>query len=164
MPVTEYNLISEKQTSQCPEQINGVVDDNSSAPDAIGKVSTREICVMSRQFATLLNAGMPVVHALNALIDQLRNSEKTKTEKPLTVILSRVADDVNAGASLADVLSKYPRVFSKLYVSMISAGQASGTLEHVLSRLAEMLEKRMQITNKVKAALAYPAMMTIVAF
>jgi len=77
--------------------------------------------------------------------------------------VERVRDDVNAGSSLAEALGRHPSLFSALFVNMVAAGEAGGALEAVLARLADILEKRAQLTGKVKAAIAYPAMMTVVA-
>ncbi|MCK4752867.1 MAG: type II secretion system F family protein, partial [Planctomycetes bacterium] len=101
-------------------------------------------------------AGMPLVPALSALVEQLQGVTKPE-------IMQQVADSVNAGSTLADALKKHPSVFSSLFVNMVAAGEMSGTLEDVLLRLAEMLEKRINLTGKVKSAIAYPAMMVVVA-
>jgi general secretion pathway protein F len=82
---------------------------------------------------------------------------------PLAPIVACVRDDVNAGSSLAEALGKHPHLFSPLFVNMVAAGETSGALEAVLARLADILEKRVQLTGKVKAAVAYPAMMAVVA-
>jgi len=115
----------------------------------------RALASATRQLATLLRAGMPLVPALGALAEQLAG-------QPLAETISKVRDCVNEGAGLAAALEDHPSVFSKLYVNMVRAGEASGGLEGVLRRLAEMLEKRVLIMNRVKAALAYPLLMAIV--
>jgi general secretion pathway protein F len=99
---------------------------------------------------------MPLVPALSALVEQLQGDT-------LAEIMQQVADSVNAGSTLADALKKHPSVFSSLFVNMVAAGEMSGTLEDVLLRLAEMLEKRVNLAGKVKSAVAYPAMMVVVA-
>jgi general secretion pathway protein F len=114
-----------------------------------------------RQLATLLRAGMPLVPALSALVEQLR--EIRGQENPLADIMKQVANDVNSGSTLAEALSKHPNVFSNLFVNMVAAGETSGTLEEVLLRLAEILEKRLHLAAKVKSAVAYPLMMVVVA-
>jgi general secretion pathway protein F len=104
---------------------------------------------------------MPLVPALSALVEQLR--EIRSQDNPLAEIIEQVANDVNSGSTLAGALSKHPNVFSSLFVNMVAAGETSGTLEEVLLRLAEILEKRVHLAAKVKSAIAYPLMMTVVA-
>ncbi|MBN2457205.1 MAG: type II secretion system F family protein [Sedimentisphaerales bacterium] len=137
--------------------------------DTLRRVSTREICSLTRQLATLLNAGMPLVPALRALAEQLQSILGPKIarfgsgEDPIAVIIEQVADDVNAGSTLADALAKHPDVFSNLFVNMVAAGEAGGALEETLLHLAEMMEKRLHLVAKVKLAVAYPLMMIVVA-
>jgi general secretion pathway protein F len=104
---------------------------------------------------------MPLVSALSALVEQLR--EVGAQDDPLAEIMEQVAGDVNSGSTLAGALGKHPNVFSSLFVSMVAAGETSGTLEDVLLRLAEILEKRQHLAAKVKSAIAYPLMMIVVA-
>jgi general secretion pathway protein F len=112
---------------------------------------------------------MPLVPALSALAEQMQCPPKHQgirwgqAADPLAQIVVRVRDDVNAGTSLADAFARHPALFSPLFINMIAAGQASGTLEVVLARLADILEKRVRLAGKVKAAVAYPAMMAAVA-
>jgi general secretion pathway protein F len=104
---------------------------------------------------------MPLVPALSALVEQLRAGGAA--DNPLATIMEDVARDVNSGSTLAGALGKHPGVFSNLVVNMVAAGETSGTLEQVLLRVAEILEKRVQLAAKVKAAVAYPLMMVVVA-
>ncbi len=133
------------------------------------RVKTQDLCRLARQLSTLLHAGMPLVPALSALVEQMQCPAKHhavrwgQTSNPLAHIVETVRDDVNAGQSLAEAFSRYPGLFSPLFINMIAAGETSGTLEVVLERLADILEKRVQLTGKVKAAVAYPVMMAIVA-
>jgi len=99
---------------------------------------------------------MPLVPALLALVEQFK-------DEPLAEVTKHIADRVNAGSTVSAAFKEYPDVFSGLFVNMVAAGEASGTLEEVLWRLAEILEKRLHLAAKVKAALAYPLMMVIVA-
>ncbi|MGC8846076.1 MAG: type II secretion system F family protein, partial [Candidatus Hydrogenedens sp.] len=121
-----------------------------------GGVSTRDVALMTRQFAVLLRAGMPLVEALNALINQ------TSRQRLKTAILD-VRDKVNAGKNLADALAEHPRIFSSLYVNMVRAGEASGTLEQVLNRLADVLDRQAKIKAQILSSIAYPAFMTVFA-
>jgi general secretion pathway protein F len=112
---------------------------------------------------------MPLVPALSALAEQLRSTSAGKIissphrADPLAEILEHVAHSVNAGSTLADALGKHSHVFSYLFVNMVAAGEASGTLEETLLRLAQMLEKRVRLAGRVKSAVAYPLMMILVA-
>jgi len=108
-----------------------------------------EISVMTRQISTLLNAGIPLVEALSAVIDQIDN-------KGLQKIMSQVRESVREGMSFADALSRHPRAFSHLMVNMIRSGESSGSLEIVLLRLADFLEQQVELKRKVTSALIYP--------
>jgi len=119
------------------------------------RIRQRDLSTATWQLSTLLHAGIPLVPALSALVEQLSN-------QPLAKIFEQIRDKVNEGASLANIMEKYPAVFSEIYVSMVRAGEATGTLENVLSRLAEMMEKGNNLRNKVKAAMVYPLFMAIV--
>ena len=121
------------------------------------RISTQDISVMTRQLATLLKAGLPLVTSLNALADQVDNPKLKK-------IITQIREHVNEGSSLAASMVEFPKVFPDLYVNMISAGEASGALELVLFRLAEYLEGQVRIRNRIRAALIYPAVMTVVGF
>ncbi len=133
--------------------------------DIFKRINTKDICRLARQLATLLRAGMPLVPALSALAEQLQGLPERSSNRnnPLAQIVREVRDSVNAGNSLAEALSKHSSIFSPLFVNMIAAGETSGTLEEVLLRLAEMLEKRVHLAGRVKSAIAYPLMMTVVA-
>jgi general secretion pathway protein F len=121
------------------------------------RVSTQEISVMTRQLATLLRAGLPLVACLNALADQIDNPKLKK-------IITQIRERVNEGSALAAAMEEFPKVFPDLYVNMINAGEASGALELVLFRLAEYLEGQVRIRSRIRAALIYPAVMTVVGF
>jgi len=137
--------------------------------ELLRRVSTRDLGRLARQLSTLLHAGMPLVPALSALLEQMqcppthRGIRWGQATDPLAHIVERIRDDVNAGSSLADAFGRHPGLFSPLFINMIAAGEASGTLEVVLARLADILEKRVQLAGKVKSAVAYPAMMAVVA-
>ena len=119
------------------------------------RIKQRDVSVATRQLATLLHAGIPLVPALSALVEQL-------SAQPLEKVFAPIRDRVNEGIPLAKAMAEYPAVFSEVFVSMIRAGEATGTLENVLLRLAEIAERRTNLANKVKAAMAYPAFMAIV--
>ena len=121
------------------------------------RVSTLDIAVSTQQLAVLLRSGIPLVEALTALIDQLEQPE-------LKAAFTDARDKVNEGTSFADALRGHPRYFQNLYVSMVAAGEASGTLEVVLERLAEFLDAQAKLKGKVSSALAYPAFMILMSF
>lgn len=120
-----------------------------------GGVSTTDVAMMTRQLATLVRAGIPLVEAMTALTDQIEKLELKK-------ILTQVRDRLNEGISLAKALESHGKVFPPLYVNMVAAGEASGTLESVLERLADFMEGQARLKGKVSAALAYPALMLII--
>lgn len=121
---------------------------------ATARVSIREVATITRQLATLVQAGIPLVESLTALVEQTENEK-------LQQILSAIRDDVNEGKSMADALRPYPAIFNDLFVNMVRAGESSGTLEHVLNRLADFLESQALLRGKITAALAYPAIMML---
>jgi len=160
--VVEHNLLTDTDKSGLSTRRlarnNSLADAKQKAykGDIFRRASTRDICLLTRQLATLLRAGMPLVPALSALVEQVQGGA-------LAQIMQEVRDSVNAGSTLASALGKYPGVFSNLFVNMVAAGEASGTLEEVLLRLAEMLDKRVHLASKVKSVIAYPLMLTVVA-
>lgn len=118
------------------------------------RVSIQDVAVITRQLATLLRAGVPLVESLSALIDQVDHQK-------LKAALTQTRDKVNEGTSLADALKAHPKIFEDLYVNMVAAGESSGTLDTVLERLAEHLDASAGLRDKVFSALAYPAFMVV---
>jgi len=116
------------------------------------KVGLRELAVMTRQLATLLGAGLPLVPSLAALVAQSSHQALRKT-------LARIKDEVNEGKSLTQSLSYFPEVFPPFYVNMVRAGEASGTINLVLERLADFNEGQQALRTKIRSALAYPLFM-----
>jgi general secretion pathway protein F len=121
------------------------------------RVRLGDVANATRQLATLLSSGLPLMDALSLLVEQEENVS-------LRGALSSVRDSVREGASLADALKENPRVFSPLFINMVSAGEASGTLEITLDRLADFLDEQVRFRGRIAAALAYPAFMTIIGF
>jgi type IV pilus assembly protein PilC len=119
-------------------------------------IKTRDVVILTRQFATMINAGLPLVQALDILAQQTEN-------KALAGITRQVVYDVESGHTLADALRKHPKAFSDLYVNMVAAGEAGGILDTILLRLAEFLEKNDAIVRKVKGAMVYPSVIMSVA-
>lgn len=116
------------------------------------KVKAKDITVFTRQFATMINAGLPLVKCLNILSEQ--------TESPvLTEVISDVQHEVEMGRSLSEALGKHPDVFKELYTSMVKAGEIGGVLDDVLLRIATTLERDDEIRRKIKSALTYPVAM-----
>jgi type IV pilus assembly protein PilC len=113
-------------------------------------VSTRDIVIFTRQFATMINAGLPLVQALDILQEQTEN-------KALKDVTRAVVYDVESGQTLADALRKHPKAFSDLYVNMVAAGEAGGILDTILLRLATFMEKNDALVRRVKGAMIYPA-------
>ena len=113
------------------------------------KVNPKALQIFSRQFATLIEAGVSVVSSLSILHDQT-------SDKHLAPIVAEIQADVESGMILSKALAQHPHVFNRLYVSMIEAGEASGTLDNVLDRLAIQIEKATQIKRRVKSAMVYP--------
>ena len=120
------------------------------------RVPTRDIVVFTRQFATMINAGLPLVQSLDILAQQTEN-------KVLASVTRQVVYDVESGNTLADALDKHRNAFSALYVNMVAAGEAGGILDTILLRLATFLEKNDAIVRKVKGAMVYPAVIFSVA-
>ena len=118
-------------------------------------VGTQDIAVATRQLATLINAGIPLVESLTALSEQVDHPR-------LKRILGVVKQKVNEGASLADALAEHPKVFTNLYINMIRAGETSGALDVVLVRLADFTEAQAQLKNKLLGAMLYPMIMVLV--
>lgn len=118
------------------------------------RVNTLEIAIATRQLAVLIKSGIPLVEGLTALIDQLEQQE-------LKEAFTNTRNRVNEGSSFADALKAHPKIFEPLYVNMVAAGEASGTLEAVLARLADFLEAAAKLKGKVTSALAYPAFMAV---
>lgn len=120
------------------------------------KVKIDDLVIFSRQLATMVDAGIPLVNALDILAEQI--------EKPsFKYVVSKVHDDVETGSSLSDALAKYPMVFSNLFVNMVRAGESSGMLDEILDRVASYLEKTSSLQKKVKSALVYPTAVTVMA-
>ncbi|MGZ4240813.1 MAG: type II secretion system F family protein [Actinomycetota bacterium] len=112
-------------------------------------VKPKDIAVMSRQFATMINSGLSLLRALNILAEQTDNSRFRE-------VLSTVRTDVEKGQSLSQALAKHPKVFSRLYVAMIKAGETGGVLDKTLLRMAETMEKEVALRHKIKSAMTYP--------
>jgi type IV pilus assembly protein PilC len=118
-------------------------------------IKTREVVIFTRQFATMINSGLPLVQSLTILAEQTENKRFQK-------IIGQVLQDIQAGQTLADSLRRHPKVFTELYVNMVAAGEAGGILDVILNRLAVFLEKNDALARKIKGAMVYPAVMLVV--
>src|SRR5438309_355742 len=121
-----------------------------------GKISMRDIVIFTRQFSTMINAGLPLVQALDILAKQSEN-------KALKDVTLAVVFDVESGHTVADAFRKHPKAFSDLYVNMVAAGEAGGILDTILMRLATFMEKNDALVRKVKGAMIYPGVIMSVA-
>ena len=121
------------------------------------KVDTATLGIATRQLATLVAAGMPLVEGLKALGEQLDHAT-------LKRVIAEVSEEVNEGSTLAASMRKYPKAFPKLYANMVASGEASGSLDLVLSRLADLLETQAALKRKISSALMYPALMVVLCF
>ena len=122
----------------------------------MGKAKDKDIVIFTRQFATMIDAGLPLVQALEILSKQTEN-------KALAKVIGEVKIDVEGGSTFADALKKHPRMFSELYANMVAAGEAGGILDTILNRLAQYIEKAMKLKKKVKGAMIYPSVIISVA-
>ena len=120
------------------------------------RVKIQDVAVMTRQLATLIEAGLPMVPALNSLSHQIENPNLQK-------VVTQIRERVKEGTSLSDALHEFPKVFSNLYVNMVAAGESSGALDIVLVRLADFTENQVKLRNRVLAALIYPIVMVFLA-
>lgn len=119
-------------------------------------IKTRDIVIFTRQFATMINSGLPLVQALDILAEQTENDALRK-------VIQDVLYDVESGHTLADAMGKHPKVFTDLFVNMVAAGEAGGILDTILLRLATFLEKNDALARKIKGAMIYPAVIFTVA-
>ena len=118
-------------------------------------VKQDELSIFTRQLSTMINAGVPLTRSLNSLQEHTENPVFRDT-------LDSVKGDVESGVSLADALSKHPKVFSDIYVNMVRAGEAAGILDEVLNRLAVQQEKSATIRKKIKSAMTYPVVLVVI--
>ena len=147
------DLSEERQQTAVPGGAEGILRRQFSFRQVFGRVTESDKAILTRQLATLIGAGIPVVEALTALIDQVENPR-------IQVAVGQVRQRVNEGSALADAMAQHPKVFSSLYVNMIRAGEAGGALEVVLERLADYLESQVRLRNRVSAAMVYPMVMS----
>src|SRR5580700_4371655 len=139
-----------------------IQSERSSSSSHFRRITTKDKVLFSRQLSTLINAGLPLVQSLRSVADQTTN-------KPLKATINQVISDVEAGTTFSAALAKFPLVFNRVYISLVAAGETSGTLDTGLLRLADQQEKDADIVSKVRGAMIYPVivllvMMCVVAF
>jgi len=127
-----------------------------SLPTVGSPVKSRDIVVFTRQFATMIDAGLPIVQCLQILGAQ-------SDSKPFRKVIGGIKDDVESGTTLAEAIRKHTRVFSELYTSMVQAGEIGGILDTILQRLSIYMEKAMKLKSKIKGAMIYPVTIITVA-
>jgi type IV pilus assembly protein PilC len=139
-----------------PQRLSETRTAASGAGKAFKKVGAKSLQVFSRQFATLIEAGVSIVSALAIL-------EEQTDDKFLAPVIADVRTDVESGSILSHALARHPRVFNRLFVAMVEAGEASGTLDRVLDRIAIQIEKETAIKRRVKGAMVYPIVVLVFA-
>ena len=132
-----------------------VAKSGNSLSNYFNRVRSKDKILFSRQLATLLNAGLPLVQALRSTADQAAS-------KPLKVVINDLVTSIEGGSTLSAAMSKYPKVFNEIFISLVAAGEVSGTLDKALERLANQQEKDADITSKIRSAFAYPVIILVV--
>jgi type IV pilus assembly protein PilC len=138
------------------QKLTVVKVDEQAKKKTAGRISMRDIVIFTRQFATMINAGLPLVQALDILAKQSEN-------QGLKEVTRQIVFDVESGHTVADALRKHPKAFTDLYTNMVAAGEAGGILDTILLRLAVFLEKNDALVRKVKGAMIYPGVILSVA-
>jgi type IV pilus assembly protein PilC len=119
------------------------------------KVKEKEVVIFARIFATMINAGLPLIQCLELLAQQEQN-------KTFAQIITAVKEDIEGGSTLSDALRKYPNIFDNLFVNLVAAGESGGILDVILQRLSNYMEKAMKLKSKVKGAMTYPASVLVI--
>lgn len=159
---SEVQAQDEKAASQAikaqglaPLEIIPIGAGNSAGRRFFGRIKTKDKVIFSRQLSTLINAGLP-------LVQSLRTVEKQTVNKPMQAVIQKIVADIEAGSAFSAALAKYPNTFNQVYVSLVAAGETSGTLDKALERLANQQEKDAEILAKVRGAMTYPAIVLLV--
>ncbi len=140
-----------------PLTIKEQMGDGSFLSRFTGRISTKDKVVFTRQLATLIGAGLPLSQSLHTVLEQTEN-------KQLQSVIQEIASNVEGGKALSDSFAKHPKVFSEVFISLIAAGELSGTLDESLQRVANQQEKDAAIVSKIKGALTYPLIVLVVIF
>ena len=145
-----------QRLDESKEEVAVSADNKPAAKKRSGKVKVRILTVFTRQLATLIDAGLPLMRSLKTLAKQERNPVMRNT-------MNHLATSVESGSTFSEALAQHPGIFNKLYVNMVKAGELGGVLEIVLTRLAEFQEKSEKIKGKVVAAMVYPLVVLVIA-
>ena len=140
-----------------PLTIKEQIGDGSALSRLKGRITTKDKVVFTRQLATLIGAGLPLSQSLHTVLEQTQN-------KQLQAVIEDISTNVEGGRSLSESFSKHPRVFNEVFISLITAGELSGTLDESLQRIANQQEKDAAIVSKIKGALTYPLIVLVVIF
>lgn len=144
-----------RQQGLAPLEITSTEGNAKGLDKYLHRVSSKDRILFSRQLSTLINAGLPLLQSLRNVGDQTEN-------KQLKLIISKISSDIEAGSSFSNAIARHPKVFNQVYVSLVAAGEASGTLDKSLERLAEQQEKDAEIVSKVRGAMIYPIVVLLV--
>jgi len=147
------DVVEQNQPSVRPQEKGRSASARTTGKSSV--LSATDLSLLTRQFATLLVAGLPLVDALGVLVDQAQ-------KKPIKALLADIREQIRGGKALSVVLESYEKDFSSIYVHMVRAGEASGALDQILFRLAEFLEKQQALRNKVTNAMLYPIIMLVI--
>lgn len=120
------------------------------------KVTEKDVVVFARIFATMINAGLPLIQCLDLLGKQEQN-------KTFAKVIGTIKEDIEGGSTLTDAISKYPKIFDNLFVNLVAAGESGGILDVILQRLSNYMEKAMKLRSKVKGAMTYPLIVLVIA-
>ncbi|MEK6535601.1 MAG: type II secretion system F family protein [Thermodesulfobacteriota bacterium] len=120
------------------------------------KVTEKDVVVFARIFATMINAGLPLIQCLDLLGKQEQN-------KTFSKVINSIREDIEGGSTLTDAISKYPKIFDNLFVNLVAAGESGGILDVILQRLSNYMEKAMKLKGKVKGAMTYPIIVGVIA-
>ena len=159
VPTESANPFADLEPQAQSAEVKPKQEKKSSLDDFLMKyqpITLRDMVIFSRQFASMIEAGVAMLRALNVMTDQTQNPR-------LKHALSQVKFDIEQGSSLSDALEKHPKVFDRLYISMVKAGEAGGVLDKVLNRLALFIEERSKLTQQVRAAMTYPVVVMLIA-
>jgi len=140
-----------------PLSVKEQIGDGSLFSRITGRITTKDRVVFTRQLATLIGAGLPLSQSLNTVMEQTQN-------KQLQSVVQEVSASVEGGRTLSDSFAKHPKVFNEVFISLISAGEISGTLDDSLQRIADQQEKDAAVVSKIRGALTYPLIVLVVIF
>ncbi|GAA0083569.1 type II secretion system F family protein [Clostridium sp. CTA-7] len=139
-----------------PLKIEEVVESKSIEFKFLDRITTKDLAILCRQFYTMLDAGVPITNCLNILSNEIPN-------KKLRDILSKIEDDVKKGELLSESMAKHNKVFPQLLISMVESGEVSGNIDEMMLRMSVHFEKENKINNKIKSAMTYPAILSVIA-